>query len=83
MALVPFTYLNIHEFDKNDEKNQNKERLFYINDKVIKIKEFHEKGIGGIFWDCVSKFLFLLMNSLLFFMNILNLIKIFSKKRKY
>ena len=58
MALVPFTYLNIHEFDKNDEKNKNKERLFYINDKVIKIKEFHEKGIGGIFWECVSSYFY-------------------------
>ena len=54
MALVPFTYLNIHEFDEKDQDNQNNFRLFYVNDKVIKIKEFHEKGIGGIFWDCVS-----------------------------
>ena len=52
MALVPFTYLNIHEFDENEQK---KERIkyFYVNNKVIKIKEFHEKGIGGKFWDCV------------------------------
>ena len=54
MALVPFTYLNIHEFDEKDKDNQNNFRLFYVNDKVIKIKEFQEKGIGGIFWDCVS-----------------------------
>ena len=55
MALVPFTYLNIHEFDENKGNNNNNIRLFYINDKVIKIKEFHEKGIGGKFWDCVSQ----------------------------
>ena len=54
MALVPFTYLNIHEFDENNEKNSNNIRMFYVNDKVIKIKEFYEKGIGGKFWDCVS-----------------------------
>ena len=33
--------------------------LFYVKDKVIKIKEFKEKGIGGIFWDCVSLFIYL------------------------
>ena len=55
MSLVPFTYLNIHEFDKNDgtNKNENQVKYFYVNDKVIKIKEYHEKGIGGKFWDCV------------------------------
>jgi hypothetical protein len=58
MALVPFTYLNIHEFDEKDQDNQNNFRLFYVNDKVIKIKEFHEKGIGGIFWDCVSQLIY-------------------------
>ena len=54
MALVPFTYLNIHDFD-NKEENENQIKYFYVNNKVIKIKEFHEKGIGGKFWDCVSK----------------------------
>jgi hypothetical protein len=58
MSLVPFTYLNIHEFD--DSKNENKIKYFYVNDRVIKIKEFHEKGIGGKFWDCVRKKLFIL-----------------------
>ena len=53
MALVPFTYLNIHDFD-NKEENENQIKYFYVNNKVIKIKEFHEKGIGGKFWDCVS-----------------------------
>ena len=57
MAIVPFTYLNIHEFDKNDE---NQIKYFYINDKVIKIREFHEKGIGGKFWDCVRSINFLI-----------------------
>ena len=53
MALIPFTYLNIHEFD---EKNENEQiRFFYVNNKTIKIKEFQEKGIGGKFWDCVSQ----------------------------
>ncbi len=54
MALVPFTYLNIHEFDENDH-NKEKIKYFYVNNKVIKIKEFHEKGIGGKFWDCVRQ----------------------------
>ena len=54
MALVPFTYLNIHEFDKKGE-NDNKIKYFYVNDKTLKIKEFHEKGIGGKFWDCVRQ----------------------------
>ena len=58
MALVPFTYLNIHQFDEKNE-NENKYHLFYVKDKVIKIKEFREKGIGGIFWDCVSLFFYL------------------------
>ena len=53
MALVPFTYLNIHEFDKENQEDDNKIKYFYVNDKVIKIKEFHEKGIGGKFWECV------------------------------
>ena len=53
MALVPFSYLNIHN---SDEKNPNNTLLFYVKDKVIKIREFHEKGIGGKFWDCVSFF---------------------------
>ena len=53
MALVPFTYLNIHEFDKENKEDDNKIKYFYVNDKVIKIKEFHEKGIGGKFWECV------------------------------
>lgn len=54
MALVPFSYLNIH---LSDEKNKNNSYLFYVKDKVIKINEFHEKGIGGIFWDCVRFFI--------------------------
>ena len=53
MSLVPFTYLNIHEFDKENQEDDNKIKYFYVNDKVIKIKEFHEKGIGGKFWECV------------------------------
>ena len=53
MALVPFTYLNIHEFDKENQEDDNKIKYFYVNDNVIKIKEFHEKGIGGKFWECV------------------------------
>jgi hypothetical protein len=53
MALVTFTYLNIHEFDKENQEDDNKIKYFYVNDKVIKIKEFHEKGIGGKFWECV------------------------------
>ena len=53
MALVPFTYLNIHNLDEKNENN-NEYHMFYVNDSVIKIKEFHEKGIGGKFWDCVS-----------------------------
>ena len=61
MALVPFTYLNIHEFDKKEE-NPNTIKFFYINDKVIKIKEFHDKGIGGKFWDCVRKIIFNINN---------------------
>ena len=61
MALVPFTYLNIHEFDKREEKGD-KIKFFYINDKVIKIKEFHDKGIGGKFWDCVRINIFNLNN---------------------
>ena len=55
MALVPFTYLNIHEFDKENQEDDNKIKYFYVNDNVIKIKEFHEKGIGGKFWECVRK----------------------------
>ena len=53
MALVPFTYLNIHNLGEKNENN-NGYHMFYVNDSVIKIKEFHEKGIGGKFWDCVS-----------------------------
>ena len=53
MALVPFTYLNIHEFDKENQEDDNKIKYFYVNDNVIKIKEFHGKGIGGKFWECV------------------------------
>ena len=66
MALIPFTYLNIHEFD---EKNENEKiRYFYVDNKTIKIKEFQEKGIGGKFWDCVSRiklyiFTFTLVNN--------------------
>ena len=51
MALVPFTYLNIHEFDKENKEDDNKIKYFYVNDNVIKIKEFHEKGIEGKFWN--------------------------------
>jgi hypothetical protein len=49
MALVPFTYFNVYN---NDENNKNLN--FYVNDKVIKIQEFNEKGIGGKLWDCVK-----------------------------
>ena len=55
MSLVPFTYLNIHEFDKENQEDDNKIKYFYVNNKFIKIKEFHEKGIGGKFWECVRK----------------------------
>ena len=52
MSLVPFSYLSLNELDSKEDNNRIK--YFYINDKVIKIKELHEKGIGGKFWDCVS-----------------------------
>ena len=48
MALVPFTY-----FPPNDDKSKLDIQSFYINDKLISIKQFSEKGIGGLFWDCV------------------------------
>ncbi len=88
MSLVPFTYLNIHEFDQSNDnsKNDNIIKYFYVNDKVIKIKEFHEKGIGGKFWDCVRKKIFILFIynfSQYYYMNILNLIKIYLKIKKY
>ena len=59
MALVPFSYINIHEYEKkdNNEKSDNKIHNFYVDDKLIKIKEFREKGIGGIFWECVRIFI--------------------------
>ena len=39
-----------------------------MDNKTIKIKEFQEKGIGGKFWDCVSRiklyiFTFTLVNN--------------------
>lgn len=70
MALVPFTYLNIHEFD-NSIKDQQKDNIkyFYVKEKTIKIREFHEKGIGGKFWDCVKQ-----NHNLFFFFFIVNYI---------
>ena len=62
--LVPFTYFNIHDLEKKkrgEDKYSNNKRLFYVNDKVISIRQFKEKGIGGTFWDTV-KFFFKLVN---------------------
>ena len=59
--LVPFTYFNIHDLEdqkRGEDKYSNNKRLFYVNDKVISIRQFKEKGIGGIFWDTVKYFIY-------------------------
>ena len=56
MALVPFSYMNIFDFGtKSEEKNKSRIHYFYVDNKKIKIEEHQEKGIGGIFWECVNQ----------------------------
>lgn len=47
MALIPFSYFNNSDLDEEHKI----EKLFYINNEVIRLREFSDKGIGGLFWD--------------------------------
>lgn len=51
MEIVPFSYFNIPNPKDN---NSNQTNYYYVNDKVIAISQFSEKGIGGLLWDCVK-----------------------------
>ena len=52
MEIFPFSYFNIPN-PKDKDKNQT--NYYYVNDRVISITQFSEKGIGGLLWDCVNK----------------------------
>ena len=51
MSIVPFSYFTIPSEEDTDSKN--KTRYYYVNNNVISISQFTEKGIGGLLWDCV------------------------------
>ena len=51
MSIVPFSYFTIPSDESADNKNTT--RYYYVNNNVISISQFTEKGIGGLLWDCV------------------------------
>jgi hypothetical protein len=53
---------DLEDQKRGEDKYTYNKRLFYVNDKTISIRQFKEKGIGGIFWDTV-KYLFLFQSS--------------------